>query len=232
MEKDLGRSFEAQLSRTLRRPSDASGDKNNHKTEHVMMVTFANEFEDEELKVDEESYAHLVMHLYQKEKTYHSEEALLGSSSDRNKVQRKDCFGIINTIDDAHEESCSNFKDIADMFRQEDFFSVPERQQAIFDILIKKLGYDISTRHLRRYCYSRRIHLEAEEDSGWPFDIAEAKYEELKIILRIGELGSSSTREDWKEVEEQFGNKASDVRSRKVDYEPSLMTKKPIQEPN
>ncbi|KAF9912290.1 hypothetical protein EC991_000182 [Linnemannia zychae] len=38
-----------------------------------------------------------------------------------------------------------------------------------------------------------------------------------EVVIRVGELGSSSTREDRRDIEEQFGGTESGVRSRKID---------------
>ncbi|KAF9431437.1 hypothetical protein BGZ76_000308 [Entomortierella beljakovae] len=212
--------------------------------------------EDEELKVDEKSpYAHLIMRLYKKygcsphyfpprtnfasdmeEEIYKFAEGLLDTWDECDKVQQKDCFvalsGVINTIDNDDQESCfSNFKDIANMFQQEHFFSTSERQQAIFDTLIDKLGYGERQKAKREelkimrimefLCteieFLRNIPKTSEHEDVFVWRGIARILHGHDIVVRVGELGSSSTREDRKDMEEQFGGKESNVRSRKID---------------
>ncbi|KAF9171145.1 hypothetical protein BGX20_008058 [Mortierella sp. AD010] len=65
--------------------------------------------------------------------------------------------------------------------------------------------------------FMQRISKSSEhEDVSWWRGIARILYEH-DLVVRVGELGSSSTRNDRTEIESSFGGTESNVRARKID---------------
>ncbi|KAF9576069.1 hypothetical protein EC968_000136 [Mortierella alpina] len=173
---------------------------------------------------------------------YEFAEGILNTWDTSSKIKRKDCMvamsGIINTLDPDQKPHFSTFQDIVSQSRQEDLFNVTERQQTLFEMLDKILGYgeQQSISRLRLYCSRKRDNLEQDKEQDLVTILALQKitttseHEDVfiwrgiarilhshEVVIRVGELGSSSTREDRRDIEEQFGSTESGVRSRKID---------------
>ncbi|KAF9286854.1 hypothetical protein BGZ68_002513 [Mortierella alpina] len=193
-------------------------------------------------------------------------EEILDHWDTSSKLKQNDCLlamsGIINTLDPDQRPYFSACQDIMSQSRQEDFLTVTERQQTLFEDLQRILGNSERQKisRLRRYCSRRRDDLEQDKEQsfGWTGEQADAKREELKVVhvleflcdeilalqkivntsehedvliwrgvarilhshdvvIRVGELGSSSAGRDRRDNEEQFGGTESGVRSRTID---------------
>ncbi|KAF9087004.1 hypothetical protein BGX27_003032 [Mortierella sp. AM989] len=218
-----------------------------------------NGIEVEETKVDEKSpYAHLIMRLYKKygcspsyfpprtdfasdmeEELYAFAEALLDNWDECDKVRQKDCLqktifdGLIEKLGNGERQSlqrlrrhcsrrCVDLEDEEDGGWSSDI-SEAKREELKIMCVMEFLCTEIES--------LQNIPKTSEHEDVFVWRELARILHGQDIVVRVGELGSSSTREDRKELEEQYGGKESNVRSRKIDilHQLTLRGSQPIE---